>query len=246
MEALDQLCELLPQRIVFLVPPTVSVPILSSLVERALASDANRMTIASDLTIGVERFDFGSLDVDWVLKADIPRMDLQEFAQRIQPLPVGSHVQVVLDCGGANPVPYEAEARCHGLDFSELRVVETRQGMRKHNVVLPPCGPADFGFRSNRNACLGSVLTICNDGRVLTCPLLESLPLGEDFDIASALRSQEYDGLSRLTLDRIEPCRSCGLRTLCSDCRFVEMHAGARFDQTVSCDRFVKSEEVRL
>ena len=85
-----------------------------------------------------------------------------------------------------------------------------------------------FEFLNNMefHPCLGHTLTICFDGKVLSCPMMRDHIFGNiknsSISIIFKEKMDEINKLWKLNLNKIDKCNKCEFRYACDDCRAIE------------------------
>ncbi|GAB6055790.1 hypothetical protein JCM15415_11060 [Methanobacterium movens] len=116
------------------------------------------------------------------------------------------------------------------------------------NNVLPAISKKTFPhfdlkqFLNNieYHPCLGHIITISYDGKVLICPMMRSNVIGDlKSNNLHEIFKEEYERIKKFwkcTLDNIEKCTECEFRYACMDCRALEEVLTENFNKKALCD----------
>lgn len=112
--------------------------------------------------------------------------------------------------------------------ISDEQLVEMKY--LKNNISM-----MEFSIKKKYNTCFKSTISISGDGVITTCPVLKGYDLSESGDLQEAVTSKNMRYLSRLSLDNIEGCTTCGYKYLCNDCRYLEQYIHNNIMTTKLC-----------
>lgn len=236
--AIANVGKLFPQEIILACPPSVNILSLRRIVEAARKASA-RVTVSSDCSLPFKLLGADCEDLAFIFKLDLKNRSVSEVREWALGIPRNSIVQIILQDSRTSPDPYIDVVKEMGHQVAVAEVIKLGRRTVSDRVVSKPRNVRDFSFRVNHHLCLATTLTIRSDGSVYQCPRLASLKLADGFDLVAAFRSERYDELSRLSLNRIEPCYACEKRYLCDDCRFLEMASGASLEECVRCQQLI-------
>ncbi|MEG0760360.1 grasp-with-spasm system SPASM domain peptide maturase [Chryseobacterium sp.] len=100
----------------------------------------------------------------------------------------------------------------------------------KQNIEINSCGKVDLKYFNtnlpkvleavNHNSCLYKKISIDINGNIKNCPsMCESFGNIKDTSLEEALNHQDFKKYWNLTKDKIEICKDCEFRYICTDCR---------------------------
>ncbi|MDM1556976.1 MULTISPECIES: grasp-with-spasm system SPASM domain peptide maturase [Chryseobacterium] len=100
----------------------------------------------------------------------------------------------------------------------------------KEHLKLSSCGKVDMKYFNtnlpkvlealNHNSCLHKKISIDSEGNIKNCPLMpESFGKIQNFSLEEALAQPGFKKYWKVTKDRIEGCKECEFRYICTDCR---------------------------
>lgn len=204
-DAIANVGKLFPHNIVITCPPDVNMTALRRIVD-ACRKAASRMTVSSDCSLTFKLLGTGYEELSFIFKLDLKTRSVSEVREWTVNLPKDSTVQIVLEDSQTSPDPYIDILKELGHQAAVAEVIKLGKHTVSDRVFSNPCNVRDFSFRVNHNSCLATTLTIRSDGSVYQCPRLSSLKLADGFDLVAAFRSERYEELSRLSMNRIEPC----------------------------------------
>lgn len=232
------------QKLCITTPPTVDImSILMPLVAEAEKYEF-KPEIISDISI-VMNSGYRALKnrVNLLLKVDVERYPIPTFVEAISKIPAESCLLLV---GDESRLLEDFKSILGDLriDWLETSVIMPRSFHVPHRLSSPLPDTKTLNRRQRMHSCLGSTLAVHSDGIVSTCPMLRTHSLASEFDIVRALQSDDFLRQRSLAMDTIFPCASCGLRYACTDCRYIDLRAGAEIDQCVTCDRLDGSNAV--
>lgn len=233
-DAIANVGKLFPHDIVITCPPSVNMSALRRIVE-ASRKAASRVTVSSDCSLPFKLLGTGYEDLSFIFKLDLKAHSVSEVREWAVILPEDSIIQIILEDLHTSPDPYIDVLKDLGHQVAVAEVIKLGKHTVSDRVFSKPCNVREFSFRVNHNTCLATTLTIRSDGSVYQCPRLSSLKLADGFDLVAALRSEKYEELSRLSMNRIDPCCACEKRYLCDDCRYLEIASGASLEECVRC-----------
>lgn len=108
----------------------------------------------------------------------------------------------------------------------------------KIGTSFTPCKSRDR-FRNLRcnNSCLYGKIAVRISGRVMACPMLDNIALGNirSERIEEILFSEKYNSIIRLSKDSQEKCSNCSYRYGCKDCRAIEYNLTNNIKSNVLC-----------
>jgi len=77
-----------------------------------------------------------------------------------------------------------------------------------------------FSESKNHNSCLNKKISIDSEGNIRNCPsMLQSFGNIKDTTLEDALNHKDFKKYWNLTKDKIEVCKDCEFRYICTDCR---------------------------
>lgn len=235
-DAIKELAQLAPREIIISCPPVVDIPSLRRIIQTSTKA-APSVTVASDSSIPIDQLGLNEDHLGFLFKLDIKSHPISEVQNWAAKIPSNSIVQLILEDVDDPVEPYVSLLEGLGLKVAMAEVLELGEGTVADRVLDQPCDTREFSYRVNHHTCLSTSLTIRSDGAIFQCPRLSSLELADGFDLVTALRSERFDKLSQMSMNKIAPCQSCEMRYLCSDCRYLEMATGASAEECVRCHR---------
>jgi SPASM domain peptide maturase of grasp-with-spasm system len=86
------------------------------------------------------------------------------------------------------------------------------------------------------NSCLHKKMYIGADHTIKNCPHFEkSFGKIEDIDLKNTIHSDEFQMLWSITKDKIDVCKDCEFRYICTDCRAIIKDPQNKFSQPAEC-----------
>lgn len=100
----------------------------------------------------------------------------------------------------------------------------------KEQIKLNSCGKVDLKYFNvnlrkvleaiNHNSCLHKKISIDKDGNIKNCPSMhQSFGNIKNTTLEEALHHRDFKKYWNLTKDKIEICKDCEFRYICTDCR---------------------------
>ncbi|WP_416150215.1 radical SAM protein [Salipaludibacillus sp. HK11] len=115
------------------------------------------------------------------------------------------------------------------LGFKNITIsytIDLKENLQQYaSVNFPQKLVYNFNFYKELHPCLNGTLAITSDKKVIPCPALkqsELLDLSKDNFINVFNSQDKISELWRLTLQKIDKCKSCKFKYSCSDCRAIE------------------------
>lgn len=95
------------------------------------------------------------------------------------------------------------------------------------------------------NTCLYGKIAIRLDGKILPCPMMEKVVLGNlsEKSLMDILAGDEYREIIQLSRKKINGCNKCAFRHNCIDCRALEMSESRDLHRACYCDMLEEIEK---
>lgn len=240
LHAAQVLANLRVPRIVVLASPAVDTVLLREVLTSLERHQQFEVTLASEYSLlnRISSADLCSCAVR--LRARIEDLDVANWTRIRRIARTGLTIELLLDDKEDSGVTEKMISHliATNIQTATQRMHPATALAPAPQIVDAECSIETFSIRANVHPCLSSMVTVRLDGTVLTCPQVDE-PIGHGFDVIKALSAQRYQELRKLSIDTIEPCRSCRFRYACHDCRAREIRAGAGLHETLSCGRGV-------
>lgn len=110
---------------------------------------------------------------------------------------------------------------------------------KKESFCTSRLNISSFCDAQKQHNCYSNQIAITATGDVLPCIMSRSFVLGNirKENIATILRTDNYETLKNLNKDKIEKCKTCALKYGCFDCRALEYSATGNLYGIEFCDR---------
>lgn len=119
---------------------------------------------------------------------------------------------------------------CKKAPFKPNKALEFTVNFTKQDLKISSCGKVDMKYFNtnmpkvleaiNHNSCLHKKIGIDIDGNIKNCPLMAgSFGNIHDTSLERALEMPGFKKYWNLTKDKIEVCKDCEFRYVCTDCR---------------------------
>lgn len=106
-------------------------------------------------------------------------------------------------------------------------------------TVLMSVDLTSFCHNIKYHPCLGCIISITFDGRVLPCPMMRDRSFGnlksEQVYSIFGNKWEEINKFWTMNLDNIDKCKDCEFRYACADCRALEESLTGKVDGKVTC-----------
>ena len=123
------------------------------------------------------------------------------------------------------------------IDFVFSKTIKKEEISNLYHQNIPKVNARTYSLARKRNKCLtGSFATLPN-GDVVPCFGLENNKVGNIKDFSNIFSDSGLFKYWNLNSDSITPCKTCGLRYACNDCRGLETRLGANIYQKITCMR---------
>ncbi|MGE5341626.1 MAG: SPASM domain-containing protein [Candidatus Omnitrophota bacterium] len=141
----------------------------------------------------------------------------------------------ILVCGSSESTQFEKEKEI----LSKMGITFSESVCHTGNIIEEGISTdgKNFFFNKELNPCWGNKLAIDSDGEIKPC-MWSDIKLGNIncISIPNLILSGKFDEFWEINKDKIEICKDCEYRYLCSDCRVGAVKdSGSLYSKSIGC-----------